>query len=213
MLPRLLVAVVGLVFAGMAATAQAVTVTIDPDDYLSGTNISNLTDGITLSTVVGQSSSFDPIYAMDWYPAYGNVFASLDMGLSFGPDNHIAFRADFEVPTDYISILSTGSNNINSTTLYAYNTSGTQIASIFAGNVYGEVALSIIRTNSDISYILAGGTVSTTVSIIDLLEFNRIIPPQQAAVPLPAALPLYGTGLAIMGFIGWRRKRKASASV
>ncbi len=30
-------------------------------------------------------------------------------------------------------------------------------------------------------------------------------------VPLPAALPLYGTGLAIMGFIGWRRKRKAAA--
>jgi len=30
-------------------------------------------------------------------------------------------------------------------------------------------------------------------------------------VPLPAALPLYGTGLALMGFIGWRRKqRKAS---
>lgn len=29
-----------------------------------------------------------------------------------------------------------------------------------------------------------------------------------AAVPLPAALPLFGTGLAIMGFMGWRRKRK-----
>lgn len=30
-----------------------------------------------------------------------------------------------------------------------------------------------------------------------------------SAVPLPAALPLYGTGLAVMGFIGWRRKRQA----
>jgi len=29
-----------------------------------------------------------------------------------------------------------------------------------------------------------------------------------SVVPLPAALPLYGTGLAIMGFIGWRRRRK-----
>jgi len=28
-------------------------------------------------------------------------------------------------------------------------------------------------------------------------------------VPVPAALPLFGTGLALMGFIGWRRKRKA----
>ncbi len=29
-----------------------------------------------------------------------------------------------------------------------------------------------------------------------------------SAVPLPAGLPLFGTGLALMGFIGWRRKRK-----
>lgn len=29
-----------------------------------------------------------------------------------------------------------------------------------------------------------------------------------APVPIPTALPLFGTGLALMGFIGWRRKRK-----
>lgn len=33
-----------------------------------------------------------------------------------------------------------------------------------------------------------------------------------AAVPVPAALPLFGTGLAIMGFLGWRRKSKAAAA-
>ncbi|OUR79662.1 hypothetical protein A9Q83_04535 [Alphaproteobacteria bacterium 46_93_T64] len=30
-----------------------------------------------------------------------------------------------------------------------------------------------------------------------------------SAVPLPAALPLYGAGIAVMGFIGWRKKRNA----
>ncbi|MFK5977850.1 MAG: VPLPA-CTERM sorting domain-containing protein [Rhizobiaceae bacterium] len=30
------------------------------------------------------------------------------------------------------------------------------------------------------------------------------------AVPVPAALPLFGTGLAALGFLGWRRKRKAA---
>ena len=34
---------------------------------------------------------------------------------------------------------------------------------------------------------------------------------ETALIPLPAALPLYGTGLAVMGFIGWRRKRRAVA--
>ncbi len=29
-----------------------------------------------------------------------------------------------------------------------------------------------------------------------------------AQVPLPAALPLYATGLALFGFAGWRKRRK-----
>lgn len=33
----------------------------------------------------------------------------------------------------------------------------------------------------------------------------------EAATPLPAALPLFATGLGAMGFFGWRRKRKAQA--
>ena len=32
-----------------------------------------------------------------------------------------------------------------------------------------------------------------------------------AVVPLPAALPLFGTGLGILGFLGWRRRRKTQA--
>jgi hypothetical protein len=32
-----------------------------------------------------------------------------------------------------------------------------------------------------------------------------------AATPLPAALPLFATGLGALGLLGWRRKRKAAA--
>jgi hypothetical protein len=31
------------------------------------------------------------------------------------------------------------------------------------------------------------------------------------ATPLPAALPLFATGLGGLGLLGWRRKRKARA--
>lgn len=33
-----------------------------------------------------------------------------------------------------------------------------------------------------------------------------------SVVPIPAALPLFGTGLAILGFFGWRRKHKTQAA-
>jgi hypothetical protein len=33
---------------------------------------------------------------------------------------------------------------------------------------------------------------------------------QLSAVPLPAALPLYGAGIAVLGFMGWRKRRKAA---
>lgn len=36
-------------------------------------------------------------------------------------------------------------------------------------------------------------------------------PETVSIIPLPAALPLYGTGLAAMGVLGWYRKRKAAA--
>lgn len=34
-----------------------------------------------------------------------------------------------------------------------------------------------------------------------------------AITPLPAALPLFASGLGVLGFFDWRRKRKARAAV
>jgi hypothetical protein len=35
----------------------------------------------------------------------------------------------------------------------------------------------------------------------------------EGATPLPAALPLFATGLGALGVLGWRRKRKAAAAI
>jgi hypothetical protein len=37
------------------------------------------------------------------------------------------------------------------------------------------------------------------------------IPPAIPPTPLPAALPLFATGLGALGLLGWRRKRKGAA--
>lgn len=48
----------------------------------------------------------------------------------------------------------------------------------------------------------------TVVDTGDIFGTSALV----SAVPVPAALPLFGTGLAIMGFLGWRRKSKAAAA-
>jgi hypothetical protein len=55
-------------------------------------------------------------------------------------------------------------------------------------------------TNREASPILDDVTISNNIS-------------NQGATPLPAALPLFATGLGAFGLLGWRRKRKASVAV
>lgn len=43
------------------------------------------------------------------------------------------------------------------------------------------------------------------------LEFSAGIQNSAAATPLPAALPLFASGLGALGLLGWRRKRKVAA--
>ena len=66
----------------------------------------------------------------------------------------------------------------------------------------------------------AAGGADTVVSDVtkyywDMFDYNERVYAKWtkvSAVPLPAALPLYGAGLAVMAFIGWRRKRNAKAA-
>ena len=56
--------------------------------------------------------------------------------------------------------------------------------------------------------LVLGGSNDANQSIIaDFDNFNITI----TQTPLPAALPLFATGLGVLGLLGWRRKRKASA--
>jgi hypothetical protein len=68
---------------------------------------------------------------------------------------------------------------------------------------------------------VSGGT---TVSVVNcafctpqpspfLSDFASGTASPVAATPLPAGLPLFATGLGALGLLGWRRKRKAGASV
>jgi hypothetical protein len=53
---------------------------------------------------------------------------------------------------------------------------------------------------------LSSGSTTLTVTVPDGLSL-------EPATPLPAALPLFATGLGALGLLGWRRKRKARVSL
>lgn len=71
------------------------------------------------------------------------------------------------------------------------------------------------------SYLLAGNVISETIFANTADIFNdvaitrarfRALDFRVSAVPVPAALPLFGTGLAIIGFVGWRRRKKKTSA-
>jgi hypothetical protein len=51
-------------------------------------------------------------------------------------------------------------------------------------------------------------TPACTTHSADNLTGNFGLVPQVSETPLPAALPLFATGLGAFGLLGWRRKRK-----
>ena len=57
---------------------------------------------------------------------------------------------------------------------------------------------------AETSYDAHSGTVDGTLALIE-------IGTAPGATPLPAALPLFASGLGALGLLGWRRKRKAAA--
>jgi hypothetical protein len=72
----------------------------------------------------------------------------------------------------------------------------------------------ITYTITDFSALNLGSDIALSWSMScanDVLQDVVDLTPVQAT-PLPAALPLFASGLGAMGLIGWRRKRKAQAN-
>jgi hypothetical protein len=71
-----------------------------------------------------------------------------------------------------------------------------------------SVSLAMFDITGDNAYFGFTGSNGGLTSTQDITSFDLNV----SSVPLPAALPLFGTGLAFMGFIGWSRKRKVAAA-
>ena len=76
-------------------------------------------------------------------------------------------------------------------------------------------SLTAILVNAGSSFFLSGANVLVFSLFNDAppaaFRAAVTVSADAAAVPLPAAFPLFAAGLSAMGFMGWRRKRKALA--
>jgi hypothetical protein len=75
----------------------------------------------------------------------------------------------------------------------------TPFEALFSTEFAGEFPLDLAAA------LNSGGTLNGPLSV----EFLAGPFESSTATPLPAALPLFATGLGALGLLGWRRKRKA----
>jgi len=162
----------------------------------------------------GTSNSVPPSTADDWgwkhNPVVGYTTATLnisafDVDFSDGERDAIYIGSNTG-PGLYLLGFLTGTNNAFS--FAAFDVSNPLYAPLLAGGL--EVWMSI-NTGAQID---PTGTDEWLVSLSKSVLTTDGAPagdPNPGTTPLPAALPLFATGLGALGLLGWRRKKKAAA--
>jgi hypothetical protein len=175
-------------------------------DGTANTSIGTVTGGFvgpTPAAPTGFGSNPVPTNSSNhWDSAFGSG-GSITVDLT-NPASYVGFTwgtpdADNEVEvfngTTLLNTYTGASLNITQ----FHDTPGTGFFNIFADS--GEAITSLVLT-SDV-------TGETLPNNFEVDNFAAIEP--SAATPLPAALPLFATGIGGLGLLGWRRKRKAQA--
>ncbi|MFK5980999.1 MAG: hypothetical protein QM488_19180 [Rhizobiaceae bacterium] len=198
----LLASAVLAVLVGFSPAANAVTLDFvaeaagDERGLMDGDVINFSGLNVTFSAT-GGSAYFDDLSGGK--PAGLGVCTTLNSGLQCTPssdDNITAGEAVklafFDAPVDFSGLYFYGSDH---------------------DPVIGTDTLLIAINGGMLSSISFGAASAAVYSSIDSIEFGYdghqfYIGGASAVVPIPAALPLFGTGLALMGFLGWRRKQK-----
>lgn len=146
----------------------------------SGVDLADLTYELKLDTDPGAGTNFTSIF--------DPIFLAPQMDHSIG-DNSTGNGAGVEAATGdvagYANLLANNNVAQNSWTFHWFAAIDPTISGLYG------IMLSAFDQNGG---LLSSSAINVRVS----------------AVPLPASLPLYGAGIAILGYVGWRRKRKQS---
>lgn len=184
------------------ATAQAATITLDPDAFASATDISHAFPGVTLSRVNSDDGDTSVLAVTPKNPAHastgGLVFGHVapfpehwvhdtDPGFRFG-----ALRFDFDHPVSAFAIDVIGNDVDDVGRVAAYDSGGGLLQAVDTGTLgSGTVAHVSIENVGDIRYVIAGGRNRETVC----LDNASYVPEPGTALGLLLVLALGRRGI------------------
>lgn len=206
--PNALMAVSALMLIG---TLPAMAGTVTDDVTFSATSFS----GGAPPSYSGGTAPTDPVtgsftITLDPTQTYldnttgitlGTLNIALDSALSFdySPNSYTIGATTFDAGELVVGGINDGACCVELTPTTS-NDFYLQILNFTSAPAFNQLGYTI-AANGDYFYS-AGGTSGGSVSVTPV-----------STTPLPAALPLFATGLGAMGLFGWRRKRKASDAI
>jgi hypothetical protein len=183
------------VFLSISISLSAGLIFIDADAFANGADMSTAFPYVTLSSGGGATGLNGKVYAADSSQAStgGKVFAnnrtSPTLWLNQDASGGYFLRADFALPTNYVSIDIISNAGSDYPSVSVYDTAG-HLESVYsftplgAGEVYHAI---IQHTTADIACIKAGGlAVLGSTVLLDNLVFQ---------VPEPATMLLLSLGM------------------
>jgi hypothetical protein len=169
---------------------------------------------LMLACGIGHTSTLfgDTIDVQYVWPSVGSVYQDLGTITATNTLQTVTFQPYFNVEIS-------GSTVVVNDSGY-----GSQYSGSFNGQYLIDNSVATFPSYAlDPSSVLTGGTPNITIvgNTLEIDFHGLTFPPGSQLVldfgnvsqtPLPAALPLFATGLGALGLLGWRRKRKALAA-
>jgi hypothetical protein len=210
------VAVLGVALALTTSAAHATTITFDDGNYTTNTTIQTT----TTFTDLGYQLTYTPINNgpfLQITSTPGSVIASDGTNAWYSYNNgsltitQVGGGAFSLTQLDAAQTF-TGLNRILDLSVQGVTASGSTISEVITtlpggADVFHTYALSSAFDDVTSVTISGIGAYPTTEFSLDNLALGAAV-----TTPLPAALPLFATGLGGLGLLGWRRKRKQATA-